>query len=89
MGITIYAVNAADQEALHMREQIQNITKAYGTIKGMHGFYFDKVDREISFEVETDFDCSENSVLFEKLTNRVLQDYPNCKINLRISRSCE
>lgn len=89
MGITIYAVNAADQEALRMRELIQNITKEYSAIKAMHGFYFDKVDREISFEAETDFDCSENDVRLEELTNRILQVYPDCKVCLRISHSCE
>lgn len=89
MGITIYAVNAADQEALQMRETIRNITTAYSTVKGMHGFYFDKVDREISFELETGFETADPSALWEELTNRIMQEYPDCKVHFRVSHSFE
>ena len=89
MGITIYAVNSRDREAIRMRETIRRIAEENSSVRGMHGFYLDRVDKVISFEVETDFGIPDKSSIRDALAQRVLQEYPEYSVSLQVNHNID
>ena len=72
-----------------MRDAIREITEEYDCVRGMHGFYLNQVDREISFEVETAFEDDGAERICETLTERIAREYPGHKVSVRANHYCE
>ena len=89
LGITIYAVNSSDTETVAMRESIRKIAEENRTIRGVHGFYLDRVDKTISFDAEVDFDSIDRMAIRDSLIQRVQEQYPGYEIHLNIHHSID
>lgn len=82
MGLTIYAVNSRDAEANKVQESIRKLTEEYPEIIGMHGFYMDKVDKEIKFDIVTGFDFKDTRTLRHEIRDKVRELYPDYAIRV-------
>jgi len=71
LGITIYAVNSADTEAIAVRESVRKLAEQNPSVRAVHGFYLDKVDKVISFEAETDFNSGDEDLICQDLLQRI------------------
>ena len=89
LGITIYAVNSTDEEAIAMRENVRRLAEENKEVRAMHGFYLDKVDRVISLEAETDFECEDNNAVKEDLISRIRKEYPGYEVNVKVNHNIE
>ena len=89
LGITIYAVNSKDVEAIAMRESVRRIAEEDRLIRSIHGFYLDKVDRTISFEAEIDFETENADMIRENLTRRIQEKYPGYEVSIKMNRNIE
>ena len=89
LGITIYAVNSKDVEAIAMRESVRRIAEEDRLIRSIHGFYLDKVDRTISFEAEIDFETENADMIRENLTRRIQEKYPGYDVSIKMNRNIE
>lgn len=82
MGISIYAVNSRDKEAAAIQDSVRKIAESYPEIKGMHGFYIDKVDKEIKFDLVTDYDVRNSAALRDEVEASVCGMYPEYDVRI-------
>jgi cation diffusion facilitator family transporter len=82
LGLTIYAVNSKDEEAVRIRETIRKMAAENSNVIGIHGFYIDKVDRDIKFHVVTDYGCGDARAAARELKERIGKVYPDYNIRV-------
>lgn len=86
-GITICAENSRDPVAREMLSTIRRIAGGHESVEGAYGFYLDKVDKTISFEVVVDFDRHDLKALRDEIREEVRKCYPEYRIDIAMSRS--
>lgn len=84
LGITIYAVNKGNREAIAMRDTVRSISMEDPDVSGIHGFYLNKVDKTISFEAETGFDVRDRKQVQSRLLKCVQDRYPGYTVDLKL-----
>lgn len=89
LGITIYAVNSTDTEAIAVRESVRKLAEQNPNVRAVHGFYLDNVDKVISFEAETDFNSGDEDLICQDLLQRVGSEYPDYDINVTINHNID
>ena len=89
LGITIYAVNSTDTEAIAVRESVRKLAEQNPSVRAVHGFYLDKVDKVISFEAETDFNSGDKDLICQDLLQRIGSEYPDYDINVTINHNID
>ncbi len=86
LGLTIYAENSRDPEAIEMKNAIREVAEESDSVVGMYGFYLDKVDKEIKFDVVTDFDVKDRDAVRKDITEKVSAMYPGYELNIAVKR---
>lgn len=86
MGLTIYALNSKDTEAKKVRDQIKKIADEHDAVIGMNGFYLDKVDKEIKFNVVTDFDHKDSEALRKEMIRKAQEHFPDHDISVEVKK---
>ena len=66
--IGIYAAND-DTDFVEIKQELDNIVKEYKHVKQIHGFYADKKNNKIYFDLIIDFECEDA----EELKNRIIR----------------
>lgn len=81
-GIGAYSYNTKDDEISSIRNKVQNVIFSHDFALQMHGFYVDKVNRDMRFDVVMTFDINHSegvAILIEEL-KKVFPEY-NITIN--------
>jgi cation diffusion facilitator family transporter len=81
-GIGAYSYNTKDNEISSIRNKVQNVIFSHDFALQMHGFYVDKVNRDMRFDVVMTFDINHSegvAILIEEL-KKVFPEY-NITIN--------
>ena len=86
MGLSIYAVNSRDKEAAAIQKSVREITESRPEITGMHGFYLDKIDKEIKFDIVTDYEVSNITALRDEVAARVNELYPDYDVTIVVKK---
>lgn len=86
MGLSIYAVNSRDKEAAEIQDSVRKAAESIPEVRSMHGFYLDKVDKEIKFEIETSFDVKNTAALRDALAAKVYELYPDYDISITVRK---
>ena len=71
IGITVYATNASSQEAASDKQKVKDILGEYKDVLQMHGFYKDKIDMVVKFDMVVDFDAKNKKALRDEIAQRV------------------
>ena len=80
--IGVYSINTKDEEIMNIREDIRKIVFAHKGIIEMHGFYIDKEENTISFDIIFDFEEKNKKEIFKEIYNEIQNKYGNYKINI-------
>ena len=75
-GISVYSYNTQDDEVVKIRERIVEKVLAYDWALEVHGFYMDRKNAEIRFDVVTTFDITASECL-EIINSDVKKMYPD------------
>ena len=86
LGLTIYAENSRDAEIAAMKKAIRNIVEDIPHVTGMYGFYLDKIDKEIKFDVVTDFDAEDSRIIEREIAEKAAALYPDHNISIRVTK---
>lgn len=86
LGLTIYAENSRDAQAIEMKQSIRNVVEGRDSVTGMYGFYLDKIDKAIKFDVVTDFDLKDTDGLQREITEAVRAMYPDYDLSITMKR---
>ena len=76
-AIGVYSVNTRDSEAVEIREHIRNIVMAVPYVIQMHGFYFDREENSIRFDVVISFDAEDRNQVYQQVHDEVQKAYPD------------
>ena len=82
--IGVYSVNTKDKDVIEARKKVNEIVFANKSILQLHGFYLDKEDKTISFDIIIDFNEKEKEELYKKIYDEVKEKYPDYKINITL-----
>ncbi len=80
--IGVYSVNTKDKDAIKIREDISEIVFSHKEILEMHGFFLDKENMTISFDIIIDFSTSHPEKIYESIYNEVKEKYNDYKIQI-------
>ena len=83
-AIGIYSINTKDKEAMKVKEKIRNIIKDNKDIIQLHGFYYNKEDKAISFDIIIDFACKDKIAVYQEVFDKVQELYPDYKIRITL-----
>ena len=81
-AIGIYSINTKDKEAMKIKDQIEKMVKADERILQLHGFYYNKEDKAISFDLVLDFASKDRNGVYQEVYDKVHSLYPDYKIRI-------
>ena len=79
-AIGIYSINTEDAELIEMREKVSNIVHSYKSVLQMHGFYANKKEKYINFDIIIDFEDREKNRIYSEIYDKLQEEYPDFKI---------
>ena len=76
-GIGVYAFNTKDPEAAAAREKIARIVTADPNVLQMHGFFMDKEEKILRFDIIVSFDAGDRRQVYREACEKVQKEYPD------------
>ncbi len=83
-AIGIYSINTKDKEAGEIKENVRKIVSSNKNVLQFHGFYFNKQDKALSFDMIIDFACENKDEVFKEIHDKVQEMYPDYKIRITV-----
>ncbi|MBQ8451862.1 MAG: cation transporter [Clostridia bacterium] len=79
-AVGVYSFNTKDEEAKMVRDEISKIVHSHKTVLQMHGFYLNKKDKSISFDIILDFADEERNKTYAEIYDEVQAKFPDYKL---------
>ena len=76
-AIGVYSVNTRDPEAAAAREAVSEIVLAHPHVLQMHGFYMDKAEKTLRFDIVVSFDAPDRGQVYREVCDKVQKAYPD------------
>lgn len=70
-GLSIYSMNTRDDEAAAVRKEVAEIALAEQYVLQMHGFYMNKEERTMRFDLVLDFDAPDKRAVCARVRDKV------------------
>ena len=81
-AVGVYSNNTRDPEASAAQEQIRGIISGFPEILQMHGFYMDRAEKEIRFDIVISFDAKDRSAVYQKVCEQVQEAFPDYRLQI-------
>lgn len=81
LTIGIYAANDKG-EFSDMKKDLGNVVKQYNDIKQLHGFYINKKNNNVYFDLIFDFDCENPKEIKDKIVKEMKDKYQQYEFNV-------
>ena len=81
-AIGVYSVNTSDKEIIDAREHVREIVMSHQYIKQMHGFFMDKDEKSIRFDMVVSFDVPDRAELHSAVVDDILKSYPDYSLQI-------
>lgn len=75
-AIGVYSYNTRDPFAVEAREKVSGIIKDVENVIQMHGFYIDKEEKTIRFDIVVSFDAKDRSEVYRETVEKVQKEFP-------------
>lgn len=75
-AIGVYSYNTRDPFAVEAREKVSGIIKDVEHVIQMHGFYIDKEEKTIRFDIVVSFDAKDRSEVYRETVEKVQKEFP-------------
>lgn len=76
-AIGVYSVNTKNPEAVEAREKVTGIVMSHEHILQMHGFYYDKAEKTIRFDIVVSFNVPDRRQVYKEVCEAVQKAYPD------------
>ena len=76
-AIGVYSVNTRDEEILAVQEKVREIVFSHPHVKQMHGFYLNKEDSTIRFDIVVSFNAKDRRALYNEVVADVQRAFPD------------
>ena len=75
-AIGVYSINTKDPEAAAARERVWHIVSENPYVLQMHGFYLDKKEKILRFDIVVSFDAKDRKQVYKEICEKVQKEYP-------------
>lgn len=75
--IGVYSVNTKDKSVIKIQQAIRDIVFSHKGILEMHGFYLDKTNKTITFDIIIDFAIKDRGELCKRIYDEIQSKYPD------------
>jgi divalent metal cation (Fe/Co/Zn/Cd) transporter len=76
-AIGVYSINTKDPEAVAARENVERIVTEHPHVLQMHGFYLDKAEKTLRFDIVVSFDADDRRQVYREVCDKVQKEYPD------------
>lgn len=80
-AVGVYSVNTRDEEAVRLRKLIRDEVLSHEHIMQMHGFYLDKENSSVRFDLMVSFDAKDRRAVFGEAVEAVKKLCPQYRID--------
>ena len=80
-AIGIYSLNSSDKLAIQIKSTIEELVMMNPYILQMHGFYFNREEESIRFDLVVSFEAKDRKQIFEDVVNKIQKHYPEYRID--------
>ena len=75
-AVGVYAINTKEPEIAEIRRDISKRVLAHKHAKQIHGFFYNKTEKALRFDVVISFDADSRQAVLEEIRNNLSQAYP-------------
>ena len=75
-GISVYSMNMGDKEAVRVETGVRKILETYPDVLQMHGFFLDKKDKTMKFDIIISYDAQNREQLYKEIMEKVTAAFP-------------
>ena len=79
-AIGIYSLNSSDKRTIHIKDTIEELVSMNPYILQMHGFYFNREEASVRFDLVVSFDAKDRKQVFENVVKKIQKHYPEYRI---------
>ena len=79
-AIGIYSLNSTDKLAVQIKDTIEELVMMNPYILQMHGFYFNKEEASIRFDLVVSFEAKDRKQVYEYVVGKIQKHYPEYKV---------
>ena len=81
-AVGVYSMNTKDKEITETRKKVRDIVFTHEYVKGMHGFYLDKENKHMRFDVVLSFDDKDRKGTYTKIVEDVQAAFPDYTVRI-------
>lgn len=81
-AVSIYSDNAGNPEAIQEREKIRELVTSDPYVLQMHGFYMNKEDKMMRFDIVVSFDAKDRGSVYRQAVEKVKEAYPGYTVQI-------
>ena len=83
-AIGVYSLNTKDPEAAAARARVSQLVLTEPHVLQMHGFYLDKEEKTIRFDIVVGFDAPDRREVYTKVFEKVQTEYPGYRLQIAV-----
>jgi hypothetical protein len=81
-AIGVYSYNTKDPEAAAARKKIARIAAENPYVLDMHGFYLDREEKTLRFDIVVSFDAKDRKQVYREVCESVQKEYPEYRLQV-------
>lgn len=81
-AVGVYSINTQDTEAAKFRKEISERVLSHEYAKQVHGFYYNKSEKAVRFDVVISFDADSRQAVLEDIRKDLSQEYPEYSFSM-------
>ena len=81
-AVGVYSCNTKDPDAAAARENVAGIVAESPHVLQMHGFYLDREEKTIRFDIVVSFDAKDRRQVYREVCERVQKAYPDYRLQV-------
>ena len=81
-AIGVYSINTKDPEAVAVREKVYAIAKSTPYVLQTHGFYLDKKEETLRFDLVISFDATDRRQVYEEVYRKIEKEFPGYRLEI-------
>lgn len=81
-AIGVYSYNTKDPEAVEARKKVTEIVTNVEHVIQMHGFYLDKVEKTVRFDIVVSFDADDRSAVYKNVCEKIQKEFPDYTLQI-------
>ena len=83
-AIGVYSVNTQDEEIIQARQKVREIVFAHEYVTQMHGFYWDKKQKTMRFDIVVSFDAADRKAVYADVVSDVQKEFPDIQLQVAL-----